>query len=547
MRPRAWAELGFAAALAVLATIYIAAGVRGVGFGSMWDEGLEIEGLKRSVQTTSFSQTGYYYGGLYYAPGYLLLAPDLLRRTPAMLEELREQPSRPFDAQRYPAVVAAQKAALADIDSPAFLEKLRKVCVAFVALSVLGVFWTSRLVTGSRWAALAAAGAVASSWELSYHGRFIAVDSALSVFCSLVLGCVCSALDTAATSAQARSRLRAAAAFAGLGLGCKLPGMFLIVPVLIGLWFSVGPRRGRELALRAVEACGLMVLVFLITTPSALLDPLHYANDFFRVESDYNLIADDYPYCEPSLGLRLAKIAGYWGLVLFSPYLGGALLATGLVLAGAVSGVRERQPKVIAVLGFLLAYGSLVAQQRLLTVRNLMVTLPPLAVLLAVGTQRAAWFLARFRGAQPLFAALMLSVLLLNLRFSWRAGSESGRTTDDSILRRFEDEVMASSPAGLYVSPALLAELKARAELPPSALGSAAFAEATDVAVYVDDLPGFKANVPRRARYFASPHANFDYYPGLLTWSGLKSLGRPVVVLSKAQLASLGVTKPPPR
>jgi hypothetical protein len=546
MRERARTAV-VATLLVLLWGLYVVTGFRGVGFGAMWDEGQQLDGVRRSIETVSVAQTGYYYGGLYYVPGYSLVAPELLRRAPAMLEQMREAPSRPFDARRYPAIREAQRAALAVVNAPNFSERARRIFAGFASLSILGAFFASCMVTGSRWAALAAAAALATSWELSYHGRWIAVDSALAVFGSFVLCASCRALDADSSVSQRRMWFRIAALFAGCGLGCKMPGLFLLAPVLLGLWLARGEAGVRGFLKSGAEACGLVLLVFVITTPSVVLDPLHYANDMFRVQNDYNLIADDYPYCEPALGLRLAKIAGYWGLVAFSPQLWLALTFAYLILVGAITGLVERQPKLLVVLAFLFVYSAFIASQRLLTVRNLMVTLPALAVLLAAGVQRVAWRLSSIRGGGFALVAVLVIGVGLNARHSWRASGTVGKTTDDSILEQVEDEVLSQPHPKLYVSPALLQVLRQRASLPDSSLQSASWAEAETVLSYTDAMPGWKANFPRFARYFASGHANFDYYPGLLHWSGLKPAGHPIILLSKQRLLDLGVKAAPSR
>jgi hypothetical protein len=234
-------------------------------------------------------------------------------------------------------------------------------------------------------------------------------------------------------------------------------------------------------------------------------------------------------------------------LVAFSPQLWLALTLAFFIVVGAITGLVERQPKLLVVLAFLLIYSAFIASQRLLIVRNLMVTLPALAVLLAAGVQRVAWRLSSIRGGGFALVALLVIGVGLNARHSWRASVSVGTTTDDSILEQVEDEVLSQAHPKLYVSPALLQVLRQRASLPESSLQSASWAEAETVLSYTDAMPGRKANFPRFARYFASGHANFDYYPGLLHWSGLKPAGHPIILLSKQRLLDLGVTAAPSR
>ena len=115
--------LTFLALLGVFALSF-AAGVRGVDFGNMWDEDYQIDGLRRSVTTQSLMPDGYYYGGLYYVPGYLVLAPKILGPLPAILSEIRANPTRPYAADSYPALVLARDSVLHELDTPQF--KLRE-------------------------------------------------------------------------------------------------------------------------------------------------------------------------------------------------------------------------------------------------------------------------------------------------------------------------------------------------------------------------------------------------------------------------------------
>lgn len=176
-----------------------------------------------------------------------------------------------------------------------------------------------------------------------------------------------------------------------------------------------------------------------------------------------------------------------------------------------------------------------------------MVTLPALAVLLAVGAQRVAWWLSSIRGGGLALVALIVIGIGFNASHSWRAAGTVGKTTDDLILEQVEEEVLSRPHPKLYVSPALLQALRQRASVPESALQSASWADAEAMLSYTDALPGWKANLPRFGRYFASGHANFDYYPGLLHWSGLKPAGHPVILLSKRRVLDLGVTAAPSR
>src|SRR4029079_7937828 len=97
-----------AGGVCTILAIHIAAGLRGVGFGQMWDEGEQLGTLKRSVSALTFTPSSYYYGGLYHFPGFLALAPTFLSHLPEIIAELKVAPSQPFDAKKYPSIRAAQ-------------------------------------------------------------------------------------------------------------------------------------------------------------------------------------------------------------------------------------------------------------------------------------------------------------------------------------------------------------------------------------------------------------------------------------------------------
>ncbi|HVZ73676.1 MAG TPA: phospholipid carrier-dependent glycosyltransferase [Polyangia bacterium] len=527
--------------LAVVAT-YVAAGRRGVGFGRMYDEEFQLGGIEHTIDPVAHPSHGYYYGGLYFLPGELLVAPTLLRAAPAIVAEVRAWPTRPFDQSAYPSLVDARRRAADEVADPTFVEADRTVFVVIVALTIVWVFVAGWAATGSAWVALAVAGVVGTSWELSYHGRWIAVDSMLAQFTALELALV-SLATRPVSAARERWLLLASAVAAGLGLGSKTTGVFLTLPIFIALALSPHVRGARAWLRRALEASVVMFAVFVATTPGFLFEPLHYANDLFLVTDDYNRFGTDHPYGLPRVIDRLAAIGGYWTTALFSPHIPVALGVSALALVGAVVGVRERQPKVLATLGFLVAYVAFVSMQRLLIVRNLMLTLPPLALLAAVGLRRGARAARRWRAGPLVVGLACAAVCGLDGVWIWRAASTIGATNDDTILASVEDHLLHHKGDRVYVAPALRAALATRDGNALAGAKLAAWDDADAVMAYARTLSTWRANTPEYATYFGSQHANYDYYPTLLTWPTLKPAGNPVVLISKAKAAALGVTE----
>ena len=536
------ARCSAAIALAALSAFHAAAGIRGVRIGGMWDEGYQAEGLRNSLDRLELMPNGYYYGGLYFAPGYSLLAPTFLTRLPAMIQEISDAPSRPFTPELYPSIVAAQSAAREKLDSPSFVENARSVFVVVSALSVAWVFFASHAATGSIWIALAAAALLACSWELSYHGRWVASDAMLGQFAALLFACSTRALG--AVSAENERRWQRLSAIAlGLALGAKLPAVFLSVPLagtVIGS-HHVGSVRAR--LLRLIELALIAGATFIVTSPGVLLDPLHFADDLLRVQSDYNRISTNYWYAEPAPLRQLGWIAAYFATAVFSPYAPIAIPFAGLALFGALIAVRERRAKLLNVLAFLLVYCAFVSLQKLLVVRNLMMTLPALAILAGAGLERVLVLAARVRWLPQLVTAAVVLSLSLNAAWLWRTASTIGTTSDASVADEAASYVDERQGGKFYIDPAVAAAFE-RVRPTGYRTPSVPFEEARSVVVYADQIPRPKANRPSSTRYFTSPIANYDYYPTLMGWFELKSPGRPILVMTKDRAEKFGFPRP---
>lgn len=70
--------------------------------------------------------------------------------------------------------------------------------------------------------------------------------------------------------AQGQAAFRLAAICAGLAMGCKAGAALLLVPVALA--GALGAKGGRERALRAAEALGLVLITFALTNPFAVLE-----------------------------------------------------------------------------------------------------------------------------------------------------------------------------------------------------------------------------------------------------------------------------------
>jgi hypothetical protein len=539
---RTWCvrSLVSACLLSALVAFYIATGVRGASFGGMWDEGYHTEGVSHAVETVGFMPDGYYYGGLYYLPGYLLVGRPFLTRLPQVLQEVSDAPSRPFDPSQYPAIVAAQNAAKTILARDDYYERARHVFVVFSAFAIVWAFLAAQSASGSFASGLVAASVVGLSWEFSYHGRFIATDAMLAQFTALTLALLMRAL-VAVTRSRERAWLRLAAVAAGLGIGAKVPGVFLFVPVLVAVLCSVHTR-GVRARLSCVLELGLFTaLAFVVTTPGAVLDPLHFAGDLLRASSDYNRISDDYTYAEANAWKRLAIIVEYLSVVLPSPYPALSLILCAFAATGALVGLRERRGSVLCIVAFLAAYVGFVSQQRLVIVRNLMAVLPPIAILAALGLNWTFERAGAFPRARLGLALSLLLALPLQATWLWQSAT-SARDADRVVVAEEVLEALREHPTRpTYIAPDVLKALdQVRPESEPR-LRSARKVAAEQAVVFASALPSYKANQRGRARYFARRFANYDYYPGLLTGFGRKPTDAPMLIVPRPSAVELGL------
>jgi hypothetical protein len=532
-----------ATGLCAVIAIHVAAGVRGVGFGQMWDEGEQLSTVQRSVSSLTFAPASYYYGGLYQLPGFLAIAPTFVAHLPEIMGELKAAPSQPFEAKNYPSIRAAQAEARADIDRPEFRNLDRRIFVCLVSLIVVWVFIASHRVSGSPWAALAAAAATGLSWELSYHGRWIAADALQAQFGALTFALIVVALD-AKTPALRRRWFRLAAVATGLAVSCKVLGVFLLFPIVIAIWASTDERRFPRAIVLSLEACAIAFAVFAATTPGLLLEPIHYLNDVLKVARVYaTQFSDDYPLTEPRVGLRIAKIVSYLSIVLLSPYGAAAVALVLLAVVGAVVGLLQRRAKVIALLAFGLAYFAFVARQRVFVARNVLILLPVLAILMSAGLSHGVALVRRWRFGPSTVGLALAIVFAANARWIWHAAATVGTMTNAKIGRDVIDYVAARPAKKFYISPTVMNLLKVHHEPDVAALHiqSAPWAEAEYVVIEGGRGSAGKTNVAKSGTYFASLHANFDYYPSLMTFLDLASYGTPIMILRKDLAADRGV------
>jgi 4-amino-4-deoxy-L-arabinose transferase-like glycosyltransferase len=265
-------------------------------------------------------------------------------------------------------------AVLTDLDGRLMVRAGRIMTAVLGALTVLAAYLAGRALWG-RPEGLAAAAFVAVSPLHVAHSFQLAVDVPTGLFAAL-------ALWGAARRLGAPPRwgdYALAAAFAGLAAGTKYTAVFAVVPLVVahflGPWPARPPVWKRVVDPRLLAALVLVPLVFLATTPYAVLDREAFARDVAWEGSHY------------ASGHAGAEAEGKTSLARYLKLLEGDLGPEGiaLVVLGAVLLVRRDPRGLAVVLAFPLVYLLFVGRFPVFFPRNLAPVVPGLALLAGAG------------------------------------------------------------------------------------------------------------------------------------------------------------------
>jgi hypothetical protein len=484
--------------LSAFGSVFLWCAVLSVDFGTHWDEGNII----RSVQSTL--NTGIILPGWYNYPSltYLVALSTALAKSPVLI-------GAEFHLLRS-AGVRAQLAEYAG--SQQFNHLLRIVFAVLTASSAIFVLAAARLA-GTSWLSAAVGGAVVlASFQVFYHGRWIAPDTLLMLAGSMTI---------AAALWAVRDRrllpLSLAAVSAGLATAAKYPGGCLIILPLIAAM------RGSASTHRVVQVLGLFIVTYLLVTPGTLVDPARFARDVLYEIKHYgqyghggNTIEAGIPHLAAILDFLIFRIASS------NAALSTAVLAAALTGAAVVWGKNRRIAAMLITVPAI--YIALMSINRVMIVRNHLVLVPFVAVLVAIALDA---FVKLFpsRVAQSTIALAAAGLLTLNWQNLLHAKSsledldiQSWRLSVSSYLKMHKGKRFSASPrvSALFEH----SEFPSMTFYPP---------EQADTYLYVlgehkyyNPTPSAITNRRNVYRVVAGPDdVDLDYYPN---WSGLERI-----------------------
>ena len=526
-------------AVGMVTAIFV--GTASVDHGYNWDEWAIVEAARESVRQVEIVQPNHGYNGFYFLCGTLVVFAHGLDDLPAALREIQQMPSMPFDPARYRAIHRWQIEMYRLLGGEGFKLEVRRVFLGLSALAIPLVFLTVLRLFPRRY--LEAAGAAALmglSWEIAVRARCTEVDAPQMMLVTLHVYSTSVAL-TATTRARALLAMMGVGVATGLVVGCKMTGVFLVVPSVLLAW-SVPTHRGAGeralLVLGMLAALGGAVAFF---APETYSDPLRVLHHGFNTAEGYRSVMPGYPFYVEPPHEHFYRIQLWTFLVAPSPLVPVAAALSAIALAGFVRLWRRRRRFTLLTAIYPLAVVATMSALPLLQQRNFLQLFPYVCVAFGAGLVaiRVRWPSARV--AQGLLA-LVGAAMLFNAGWLFHAQRSVRDTTRDTILEDVRAYVRGSE-RDLYVSRRLHGALRetfdesfecawTRTQEPP-------LRDPRLVMYYTDHIPRHWLSVRMGfvERTFAPLDQNYDWYA---TWKGHLEHHR-VVALSMESAQEMNV------
>jgi hypothetical protein len=481
-------------------------GLLGVDFGTHWDEQNLIGSLAGSVRSWTFLPNSYVYPSVYYDLSLLYLAPDIIS-------------CRSWSIASYNLGGAAECAAgLADeIQGHDFLLGLRGL---FVSVTYMALAWTFLTVLAwgrNPYEALLASALLGLSWEVGYHSRWVAPDAIMMQFSALAL----MLMARSRTGGNPRMWLRLSAAAVGLAVGAKYPANVLLAPLLIAGYLSWTEQKGglKTLGSLLLELLIVSAAAFLATTPGAILQPVQFFMDYYSRLYFYAFIGHMCHTVEPGLP-HLYSVFTYLSRAALSGYQPVSAFFFAMALVGAYSVSSEDRKNAALLLSFPALYALLISMTTIFIPRNLLVLIPPLAVLSARGCF-FAWERLRKGSMRLVFGGAVALMLCANAWLLLAAAESIQYPPQGGYVGQLAEYVDARPGQRFLASDRIIGDLAAYDSRSRPNVARAFPGAAEAAIIYFSETDVEKARHVRSGidyawRWFGPAEVNMDYYPNWL-------------------------------
>ncbi len=500
----------------------LVAGLAGVDYGTQWDQNMTKGFLYKYVRTGNILP-----GEYIYPPGITYLAATALipYSVPSLLR---------YGADWTPTQEYLMRVML--YPNHAFLLNLRRVIVFFTMLTIL---WAGLAAGQRNWmAGFVAAGLLAFSWEINYQSRIVHPDGPTMQFAALtILFSVLALYRRRPFSASTWLHLAAVASAAATAT--KYTAGVSLGVVLI-LAFAVWQQDKEKLANLLGRFFTLLLtftVVFLLLVPGAILEFPIFFQQVLRAQQVY-AGGHGLHTMEPGWDYLSREIV-YLGAVAFSikPVLAILVSLSAVLGAGTLlrSGDRSERWLALALVGVPLSYVLFLATHKVLFVRNLLQTLPSIAILAGIGF---SWVFDKLsnqkRYLKALPAVALLAILVVNgYWIVYSAWTIRMRHTDLFAVQAIS-EISKRPEELVYITPAAQALLSGQ-ELPANVTTEHSQEANLVLSAYLgdsfDEEEGhWPINWPNAAPEIFGPNEiNMDWYA---SWPGVERF-----VLSVPELA----------
>ena len=542
------ARAGPLAGLALLLTLFLASGLRGLDFGRHWDEFKQVEVVAGSIESGRLLPNWYFYPSVTYWLSCVPLVPPVVR--------LLVTEKKPFSRVDYP---KTRERLQAELHSRTYRMRMRAI---FLGCSSLGLLWLFlvRHGPGGGWRGLYAAALVGTSFEVAYHARWVAPDLIMMQFVALFLAC----MSRVGPAGGGRRWWMAAALAAGAATATKYTAGLLLLPLLAPLSARTGADRrgGREgtdpnrrvarfiRARFGLRLLALWAVTFVALTPGSLLEPVKFFQDL-KFERLHYMQHGHYGFTVERGAQHYGLMLRYLTTELFSPWWLMAVASGGLALVGAIVFLKENWRRALVFALFPSTYLLYFGFTRVLFVRNLLV-LAPFAALLAA--QGAAFLSGRVKPRGPralvvsMLAALPLSSAgwMVYAATTIPAGQVEERPQERETTQRranakdFLKWAQRRSDRRLLLSPEVWKAVQALGEEPPPNATRDALQAVDYWVVSTGEGPSWstwQSNVPGAfSAEFGPRDTNFDWYT---SWPSPR-----ILVLTPQRAEALGIRLP---
>lgn len=498
----------------VLVAIFEVSGLRGVNFGYHWDEaGWHLDPGHNMVETGVFLPKSYIY------PSF----DKWLVVLPAVPRGLRE-------AWVDGGPLAIQAAMLSTMNAPGYKLDVRGVFVVVSSLAILWVYGAALALRHKQWEACLAAAGLGLSWQFEYHSRWAVTDCILVQFSALTVFLI------ALFQRTGKPRwLYAAAVSAGMSFGTKYTGIFLFAPLLLAGFYALPWNAYRAQAKRAFTLLTIALVVFVVTTPAAVLDPFMFFTETHGISRYYMHSHGGYT---AKSGWDHARIVlNFLSLAFYSPWMVAAVALFCATVLGAISWARKDWRMASLLVAFPLSFLVLFcARYRVVVVRNYLFLTPFFALLLARGVSDFVAWLPRRWMRMPVFAALG-ALYVAQAVWLITSGESIRHFDENAYVRQALAYVSAHASTQFRVSGKVRASARQQKLALPS---NVVEAPAGDQVIYWGQAEGpnpwhMRVNDPFLTKAVFGPREmDFNWYS---TWEGADHL----VVMDRQKASSTGV------